>query len=222
MDRRGGAASGQQQGCRRTWLAVGKAGALSLAVPSDHGLSYSRCKLSHPEIVSDNLRYRQQSRQSRILILDMLRFARIFLASADKPAIIAAMYYNAAGIYYEQENPLVLPDWRARPGLAAGLRSTLGRFQMRDKELRDTKKTDWPSYVASRCRSVRQFENEFLCIDVHVLNEAELLYDAIVTPHGESDISLHVTLNRYGADDEIDRRIVRLFDVASRWDADSR
>jgi hypothetical protein len=151
----------------------------------------------------------------------MLRFARIFLASADKPAIIAAMYYNAAGIYYEQENPLVLPGWRER-GLAAGLRSLLGQFQMRDKDLWDTKKTDPPSYVASRCRSVRQFENEFFCIDVHALNEAELLYDASVTPHGEPDISLHVTLNRHRADDEIDRQIVRLFDVASRWNADSR
>lgn len=147
----------------------------------------------------------------------MLRFARIFLASPDKPAIIAAMYYNAAGIYYEQENPMVLTNWRESRSLAAALSSSLSQFQMRDKNLRDEEKTNWPSYVASRCRSLRQFESEFLCIEVHALNEAELLYEASVTPHGESDISLHVTLNRYGADEEIDRRIVRLFDVASRW-----
>jgi hypothetical protein len=53
------------------------------------------------------------------------------------------------------------------------------------------------------------------------LNEAELFYDASVQPHGELDISLHVTLSRYGRDGEIERQLVRLVDVASGWDVNS-
>jgi hypothetical protein len=152
----------------------------------------------------------------------MLRLAHIYLADADRPAIVSAMYYNAAGIYYEQGNPLLLMEWRERPGLAAALRSSLGRFSMRDQNLRDRKKTDWPSYVASRSRSVREFESEFLCISVRAVNEAELFYDARVQPLGEPDISLHVTLNRHGADEEIDRQLVKLFNVSSEWGRDPR
>jgi hypothetical protein len=152
----------------------------------------------------------------------MLRRAHIYLAQANRPAIVSAMHYNAAGIYYEQEGPLLLPEWRDRPGLAAALRSSLGRFSMRDQNLRDRKKTDWPSYVASHCRSVREFETAFLCVGVQTLNEAELFYNASVQPHGELDIGLHVTLNRHGPDEEMERQLVRLFDVASGWDVNPR
>jgi hypothetical protein len=89
-------------------------------------------------------------------------------------------------------------------------------------DLRDQRRTDWPSYVASQCRSIRQFENEFLCIDVRALNQAELFYEASVRPKGEPDISLHVTLNRHEHDNEIGRQLVKLVDVASRWDENAR
>jgi len=131
------------------------------------------------------------------------------------------MHHNAAGIYYEQDDPLLVPGWRDRPGLAEALRSSLARFSMRDGNLRERTKTDWPSFLASHCRSVREFETAFVCIGVQTLNEAELFYDASVQPHGELDISLHVTLNRNGPDGEIERKLVRLVDVATGWDVKS-
>lgn len=147
----------------------------------------------------------------------MLRRAHIYLANADRAAIVSAMYYNAAGIYYEQEDSLLVSQWRERPGLAAALLSSLGRFSVRDRNLRELKKTDWPSFLASHCRSVREFESTYLCIAVRALNDAELVYDANVQPLGEADISLHLTINPRGPVEDIERRLVRLFDEASVW-----
>ena len=147
----------------------------------------------------------------------MLRRIHIYLADADMPAIVSAMHYNVAGIYYEQENSLLVPQWRERSGLAAGLRSSLGRFSMRDKNLREHKKTDWPSFLASHSHSVRDFESTYLCIVVQASNDAELVYDANVQPRGEPDISLHLAINPRDPDEEIERRLVRLFDEASVW-----
>ena len=65
---------------------------------------------------------------------------------------------------------------------------------MRDQNLREHKKTDWPSFLASHCRSVQEFESTYLCIAVQALNDAELFYDANVQPRGEPDMSLHVTI----------------------------
>jgi hypothetical protein len=123
-----------------------------------------------------------------------LRLAHLYLAE-NKPAIIAAMHFNSAGIYYEQKNPLVdeSRDWGV---LVLSLRSALDRFSFREANLRAGKKTDWPSYRTSRCRSVRQFEELYLCITVRALNDAELFYDASCQPRGESEITLHVMLNR--------------------------
>ena len=118
-----------------------------------------------------------------------LRCARIFLAE-NRQAIVAAMHFNSAGIYYEQDDPSVIESWRDGLALAGSLRSSLARLSLREENLRD--KTDWSSYRASRCRSVREFESLYLCIQVMALNEAELFYDAHSQPCGENDITLHI------------------------------
>jgi hypothetical protein len=60
----------------------------------------------------------------------------------------------------------------------------------------------------------------YLCIQVRALNDAELFYDAHAQPEGESDIALHVTINRYASDEEVGRQLLRLYDSCRRWTAD--
>jgi hypothetical protein len=66
---------------------------------------------------------------------------------------------------------------------------------------------------------VREFESRYLQIFVKAANEAELCYVAFAKPLGEEEIELRVTLNRYGSDEEIGRKILRLFDVCSNWNS---
>jgi hypothetical protein len=147
----------------------------------------------------------------------MLRRAHIYLGATAKDAIVAALHHNSAGISFEQDGPAVIANWRQAPGLGAALRFALERFSLQERSLRDFKKTEWPSYRASSARSVREFEAAYICVCVQALNEAELFYDARAYPRGEEDIALHVTLDRYGPDEEIDRKIVRLFNACVDW-----
>ena len=147
----------------------------------------------------------------------MLRRASIYLGATAKEAIVAALHHNSAGISFEQEGPAVIANWRQAPALGVALRSALERFSPQERNLRDLKKTEWPSYRASGSRSVRMFETTYTCISVQAMNEAELFYDAYARPHGEEDITLHVTLNRHGPDQEIDRKILRLFNACVDW-----
>jgi hypothetical protein len=147
----------------------------------------------------------------------MLRGAHIYLGATVKQAIVAALHHNSAGILFEQDEPAIIPDWRQSPGLAVALRFALERFSLQERNLRDFKKTDWPSYRASTSRSVRKFEATYMCISVQALNEAELFYDAYAYPPGEEDLALHVTLNRYGPDQEVDRKLLRLFNACVGW-----
>lgn len=138
----------------------------------------------------------------------------------NRPAIVAAMHFNSAGIYYEQDDPYVLESWRDGSALAGSLRSSLERFSFREENLRDHKNTDWPSYRASRCRSVREFESLYLGIHVRAVNEAKVFYDAYCRPHDENDITLHITINRNATDIEIGRRLLILYDACRRWTPD--
>ena len=120
-----------------------------------------------------------------------LRSAHIYVAEG-KPAIVAPLHFNSAGIQYEQNDPLVVEDasWEA---VVPILRDALGNFSFREANLREGRLTDWPGYQASGMRSVRQFQNAYLCIQIIAVNEAELFYDASSRPRDETDITLHVT-----------------------------
>jgi hypothetical protein len=146
----------------------------------------------------------------------MLKQARIFLADDQKPAIVAAMHYNAAGINYEQDEAVAITGWRESLQLVAALRSALERFSFRDRNLRDSKRSEWPAYRASGCRSIREFESSYFCISVHPANEAEIIYIAEARPLGEEEISLSVTANSR-VDKEIGQRVLKLYDACSRW-----
>jgi hypothetical protein len=146
----------------------------------------------------------------------MLKEAHIYLAEDTKPAIVAAMHHNRDGIRYEQDEAVVVPDWRASGTLVPALRSALQRFSFLDRNLRDSKLSEWGAYRASRCRSVREFQSSYFCISVRPANEAELFYIAEARPLDEDEITLSVTASRHD-DEDIGRRILRLYDVCSRW-----
>ena len=148
----------------------------------------------------------------------MLRQARIYLGATIKEAIVVALHHNNVGISFEQDDPEVVADWCQGPGLAVALRSALERLSPQERDLRGYKTTEWPSYRASKSRSVRAFEAAYnICISIQALNEAEFFYDAHANPHGEEDITLHVTLNRHGSDEEIERKLLKLFKACVDW-----
>lgn len=149
--------------------------------------------------------------------MEKLPFVVIYFS--PEKAIVAAQHYNAAGIYYEQEDPVIVSPWRDEEALSDVLRKALARFSFKDRDLREGKLTDWPSYRASKCRSVRDFESSYSRVSVTPLNHAKLFYRATIQPPGEPQIRLEVFLNPYGSDTEaFALPLVRLFDASSKWD----
>ena len=148
----------------------------------------------------------------------MIRAARLFLSDTARPAIIAAMHQiEPKGVWYEQDSPEVLVDWRNEQELAAGVRRAIQRFSYKKREFRSRKLTDWPAFRASKFRTVSAFESAYNSMWISSLNEAELFYDASMEPRGEDDISLHVLLNPNQHNAELGRKLLRLHDACAEW-----
>jgi hypothetical protein len=143
------------------------------------------------------------------------RSAHIY-AAEHKSTINAPMHFNSSGILYEEQNPLLSGsgNWIAA---ALNLRAALESSSFCEAILRDHRLSDWASFQVSGLRSGREFQRTYLCITVRALNDAELLYDARCQPHGEEDITLHVTVNPYTNDEEIARQLEKLFRACLRW-----
>jgi len=147
----------------------------------------------------------------------VLREVHIYLPHEHGPAVVAPMYGNMESLNYEQEEAIPVTDWGDPRVIAAAFRTAIERFSRKDRNLRDFKRNDWPAFRASGCRSVQEFEGSYHPIFAKALNEAELYYEARTRPEGEHEIELRVLLNRYTSDEENERKLLRLFHVASMW-----
>jgi hypothetical protein len=88
----------------------------------------------------------------------------------EKSVIVAPTHAAGdGGPYYEQENHILLTDCSSAE-LGAAIKESLKLFSIRERDLRKFKKTDWPAYRASRCTSVKRFEEDFQRIRISYLN----------------------------------------------------
>jgi hypothetical protein len=139
----------------------------------------------------------------------MLRYANVYLAQG-RPAIVAAAYYNIAGIGYEQEDPLVVA-WGDEVALTEAVNTAVGLFCLRDRNLRDSKRTEWPAFIASKCKSASDFERTYQHIHVGALNSTGNEFEASAKPPGEPDIRLCISFPRIFNNPDLGRQLYKLY-----------
>jgi hypothetical protein len=113
--------------------------------------------------------------------------AHLYFSEQQGKVIIAPCFANDAGIYYEQETPIVLPFTCPPAELGFQADAALVALDVKDKNLKDVKLTDWPAYKASKAKSVKQFQAEYVLINLHTFN-ANLFADA--RPRGSERIDV--------------------------------
>jgi hypothetical protein len=145
-----------------------------------------------------------------------LKSAALYLPLKPSTAIAAAYHVNDAGIYYEQEEAITIPNWRDPVELARSVRAALERYSRKDRNLRDSRRSEWPAFRISECRSVKEFESSYQRIKIMAVNQAELFYRASLEPQQTGGLELATLLNRHASDAEFGNPILRLFDVSVR------
>jgi hypothetical protein len=114
--------------------------------------------------------------------------------SADK-AIVAAMHRNLAGIYYEQAAPVVLVGPSDAATLGAAFKRAFDGFSVKDANLRQHKRSDWPAYKASGLRTLKDFEARFRHVSCSGLDDANMIVQASTAHPGDKSISLNISFN---------------------------
>jgi hypothetical protein len=131
--------------------------------------------------------------------------------------IAAAIYDNHESACYEQEDAVVVEQWRSCEVLGTAAREVLARFCRKDRNLYGSKLTDWPAFKASRLPSVKQFEASYLRIHVMAVNEAALIFEATAFPPEESEIALRVTFTKGNSNEEVGALLLRLVTSCIQW-----
>ena len=128
--------------------------------------------------------------------------------------IIAAMHQNFAGIYYEQSEPVLIQGKPSAEELGSTFRNAFDEFSIKDVNLRETKRSDWPSFKASYLRTPKEFERSFRLIHCASCDASNAVVRASVTNPTHSDIELSASFNPLSAPKDIGASLLLLLEVA--------
>lgn len=97
------------------------------------------------------------------------KHAMVYASRTDTKVVVVAQHYvgRPGALMIESEDVVVLEDGNENSGLAQAILKALDSTRvLPDQELRDKKRSEWPAYIASGCRSILQFESEFIAVHV--------------------------------------------------------
>lgn len=96
----------------------------------------------------------------------------IYISEKYNQIIITPRHQNLAGIIFEQEKCFVSDYPMNTSELGIEVINQLNLFSINNKNLRDTKISDWPSYKHSKAQSINEFESSYINILVESVNDS--------------------------------------------------
>jgi hypothetical protein len=143
------------------------------------------------------------------------RAVNVYLSSSKDRVVVAPMHQNLAGIYYEQDNPLVLDSWPGPVELGNAFKRAFERFSVVDRDLSSRKSTDWPAFRASGDASVRSFEARYVLLSCHAMNASNSTVRAGSVHPTDPDVEISVVFNPLQSAQEVGGLLLKLFEVAN-------
>ncbi len=142
----------------------------------------------------------------------LAKHCSVYISDKHEQIIIAPRHINKAGIIYEQENCKTLSKSTSYNELGTQIIDSMNLFSLKDKNLRETKLTDWPSFKHSKSKSVRAFEQEYKYISVDSCNEYNLIIDIEGLPYKDSELKVKTTISFYADKEEVGKRIMKVYE----------
>jgi hypothetical protein len=144
---------------------------------------------------------------TRIVRHKMIPSVTVYVGEAA--VIVAPLHATPEGILYEQDRPIVL-SVDCGGDVGAAVKSAFAAFSTRAQDLRSAKKSDWPAFRASGCKSIKQFEAEFRRIHVEYLNASGAVARAELAIPGDEEFAVSTAFNPRLADEEVGNRVLGL------------
>jgi hypothetical protein len=143
----------------------------------------------------------------------LAKHCSVYISDKHEQIIIAPLLANKAGIIYEQENCRTMPKSAVFSELGTEIINSMNLFSIKDTNLTEAKRTDWPSYKHSKSKSVQTFEQEYINISVDSSNEYNLIIEIEASPYKNSELKIKSTLSFYEDKEEIGKRIMQVFEA---------
>jgi len=140
--------------------------------------------------------------------------ANLYLSRDATRGFVVTVNTNESGILCEADDvePVATPV--QLDALGALIRSAATRSAGIRKNLRDLKLSDWAVYRASRSRSVRQFERDFVRVTLEGTDDLNSSYVIEGAPEPNYVLRVVTTLNRHRSDFDLGEMVFEVYKAA--------
>jgi hypothetical protein len=135
----------------------------------------------------------------------------VYISDGHKHLIIASMHQNGAGINYEQKDCFTADYPIDSTEFGNEVIKNLNQYSVKDTNLRESKKTDWPAFKHSRSKSVTGFENEYINIFIRSANDSNLILTIEGRPFKTSELTINSSVSFHADKQELGQRINEVY-----------
>jgi len=143
----------------------------------------------------------------------MTHNAHIYIRRDAGRAILVTVHTNQDGIGFEHDTPTTIESPIAPDRLGDVARSAASATDKRDKQLRNMKPTDWPAYRSSGAKSVRQFQEEFIALQMAAANDSNLVYVITGRPVQGYALEVSASIASSAPASEIGKLVMRVYEA---------
>lgn len=143
---------------------------------------------------------------------DVARSVQMYFG--DTSTIVAPMHCNASAIYYEQAIVLTIAGQPSPVALGNAFAEAFGSFSLSTRDPSQEKRSDWPSFKASGCRSISDFESRYLPVSCNSLNASNAVVRASAPHPSAADLEIAWHFNPQLDADAIGNGLLRLLRAA--------
>jgi hypothetical protein len=142
-----------------------------------------------------------------------IKSVTIYASDKHSQLIFAPVSRNFAGIMYEQDHCFSFDFPLSDLLMGEYTLKYFDLFNIKDKNLREHKSTDWPAFRHSMVKTVRSFEADYITVSVTGLDENNHTLKIEGLPYPDSDLCVTSVISAHTEPINIGDRIYKVIQV---------
>ena len=143
----------------------------------------------------------------------LIKNCALYISDKHNHLIVAPRIENKDGLNMEQENSKGFDLPISEEDLGQEIINAMNLYKFVNIGLEGKKISDWPAYKASKSKSMKAFENDYVYIGISNQNDGNLIMDIEGKPNQNSLYWVKSSISFYADKSEIGKQILETFKI---------
>lgn len=145
------------------------------------------------------------------------KYISVYISEKWEQLIIAPRFEDERGVIFEQEKCLALDFPLDNAVLGRHMKECLDLYYYKNEVVNVNKKSDWPAYKTSKCKTIKAFEKEYIYINIEIIMRKNLYYTLEAYPNPNiNHISVNTIVSFYCEDGELGKEVITVYKACKK------